>query len=73
MGYKTIFYYETYDGIRHHFLTRFCYRPYATKAWRQLNKMLQEKRDNIRCIGYDIGDEPMALKYEWKGEFIKLG
>jgi len=57
MGYKTIFYYETYDGIRHHFLTRFCYRPYATKAWKELNKMLSEKKDNIRYIAYDIGDE----------------
>ena len=57
MGYRTIFYYETYDGKRHHFLTRFCYRPYSTLAWRQLKKMLSEKKDNIRCIGYDIGDE----------------
>jgi hypothetical protein len=47
MGYKTIFYYETYDGIRHHFLTRFCYRPSATLAWKQLKKMLSEKKDNI--------------------------
>jgi len=57
MGYKTLFYYETYDGVRHHFLTRFCYRPGATKAWRQLKKMLSEKKDNIRCIGYAIGDD----------------
>ena len=57
MGYKTIFYYETYDGIRHHFLTRFCYRPSSTLAWKQLKRMLQEKKDNILCIGYDIGDE----------------
>ena len=56
MGYRTIFYYETYDGIRHHFLTRFCYRPYSTLAWKQLKKMLSEKKNNIRCIGYDIGD-----------------
>jgi len=72
MGYKTIFYYETYDGKRYHFLTRFCYRPYATKAWRQLKKMLQEKKDNIRCIGYDIGDEPMAMRYE-DNEFVSIG
>jgi len=58
MGYKTIFYYETYDGKRHHFLTRFCYRPSTTVAWKQLKKMLSEKKDNIFCIGYDIGDEP---------------
>ena len=57
MGYKTIFYYVTYDGIKHHFLTRFCYRPGATKAWRQLKRMLNEKRDNIYSIGYAIGDE----------------
>jgi len=57
MGYKTIFYYETYDGIRHHFLTRFCYRPSATLAWKQLKKMLSEKKDNIRYIAYDIGDD----------------
>ena len=57
MGYKTIFYYETYDGKRWHFLTRFCYRPSSTLAWRQLKKMLSEKKDNILCIGYDIGDE----------------
>ncbi len=57
MGYKTIFYYETYDGVKHHFLTRFCYRPYATKAWKELNKMLSEKKDNICYIAYDIGDE----------------
>lgn len=60
MGYRTLFYYETYDGIRHHFLTQHCYRPSATKAWRQLNKMLSKKKDNIRCIGYDIGDEPIV-------------
>ena len=57
MGYRTIFYYETYDGKRWHFLTKHCYRPSATKAWRQLKKMLNKKKDNIRCIGYDIGDE----------------
>jgi hypothetical protein len=60
MGYRTIFYYETYDGIRHHFLTQHCYRPASTKAWKQLKKMLSEKRDNIFCIGYDIGDEPIV-------------
>tara|TARA_R100000231_G_scaffold27414_1_gene24556 strand:- start:380 stop:589 length:210 start_codon:yes stop_codon:yes gene_type:complete len=63
MGYKTIFYYETYDGKRYHFQTKFCYRPSATKAWRQLKKMLNEKKDNIRTIGYGIGDEPMSLRY----------
>ena len=63
MGYKTIFYYETYDGKRYHFQTKFCYRPSATKAWRQLKKMLNEKKDNIRCIGYDIGDEPLNIRY----------
>ena len=57
MGYKTLFYYVTYDGMKHHFLTRFCYRPSATKAWRQLNKMLSERNDNIYSIGYAIGDE----------------
>ena len=57
MGYRTIFYYETYDGIRHHFHTQHCYRPGATKAWRQLKRMLNEKRDNIYSIGYAIGDE----------------
>ena len=63
MGYLTIFYYETYDGKRYHFQTKFCYRPSATKAWRQLKKMLNEKKDNIRCIGYDIGDEPLSIRY----------
>jgi len=57
MGYKTLFYYVTYDGKRNHFLTRFCKRPYATKAWKELNKMLSEKRDNIYSISYAIGDE----------------
>jgi len=57
MGYKTLFYYVTYDGIKHHFLTRFCYRPSATKAWKELKRMLSEKKDNIYSIGYAIGDE----------------
>ena len=57
MGYRTLFYYETYDGKKHDFHTQHCYRPASTKAWKQLNKMLNEKKDNIRCIGYDIGDE----------------
>ena len=57
MGYRTIFYYETYEGHKHDFHIQHCYRPSATKAWKQLNKMLSEKKDNIRCIGYDIGDE----------------
>ena len=61
MGYKTLFYYVTYDGIKHHFLTRFCYRPYSTKAWRQLKKMLSEKKDNIYSIGYAIGDD--SIRY----------
>ena len=60
MGYRTLFYYETYDGIRHHFLTQHCYRPASTLAWKQLKKMLSEKKDNIFCIGYDIGDEPIV-------------
>lgn len=58
MGYKTLFYYETYDGIKHHYLTLFCYRPSTTVAWKELKRMLSEKKDNIFCIGYDIGDEP---------------
>jgi hypothetical protein len=29
-------------------------------AWKQLKKMLSEKKDNIFCIGYDIGDEPIV-------------
>ena len=72
MGYRTIFYYETYEGKRYHFHTQHCYRPASTKAWKQLKKMLSEKRDNIRCIGYDIGDEPMVLKYA-DNEFVSIG
>ena len=57
MGYKTLFYYETYDGKKHHFLTQICKRPSATLAWRQLTKMLNEKKDNIYFVAYTIGDE----------------
>ena len=57
MGYRTLFYYETYDGKKHDFHTQHCYRPAGTKAWRQLKKMLSEKRDDIFCIGYAIGDD----------------
>lgn len=56
MGYKTLFYYVTYDGKRNHFLTRFCKRPSSTKAWKELKRMLNDKKDNIRTIGYAIGD-----------------
>ncbi len=61
MGYKTLFYYETYDGKRYHFLTRFCKRPGATKAWKELKRMLNDKKDNLRTIGYAVGDD--SIRY----------
>ena len=57
MGYRTLFYYETYDGKRYHFHTQHCYRPGATKAWKKLKRMLNDTKDNIRTIGYAIGDD----------------
>ena len=56
MGYRTTFYYVTYEGHKHDFHTQHCYKPTATKAWRMLKKMLQDKK-GIYKISYRIGDQ----------------
>ena len=56
MGYRTTFYFETYDGKQHDFHTQHCYRPAGTKAWSILKRMLNG-RDDIRGIAWRLDDE----------------